>query len=152
MKKGIILLFLLASPFMLTGCGDKDEDGGSKASKSVKTLTCKATVSGLDTTVNIEYNTKDKEVKSAKTSYVMDLSSYTDDQIEQIKKTDLCASFNGEMATDCKTTYEDKKLVVNVDMDIDYMVKTEFEGNKNMELDDIKAGYEKNLSAECTVK
>jgi len=151
MKKSILFLCLLASPFLLTGCGDKDEEE-SKASSNTKTLTCKADVSGLDTTIKIEYNTKKKSVNSAHAKYVMDLSSYSDTQKEAVKKTDLCSSFNQEYATDCKTSSTSDSITIDVELDVDYMIKTEFGGKEDMSLEDIQKGYENNLKAECSVK
>ncbi len=150
MKKGIVFLFLLASPFLLTGCGDKDDD--EESSSKTKLLTCKATVSGLDTTVKIEYDTKNSEIKSAKAKYIMDLSSYSDTQKDAIKDQDLCTSFDKKLATDCKTTYEDDSLVINVDLDIPNMIETEFNGKEKVTLDELKEGYEKNLKADCSVE
>ena len=129
---------------------DKDESKDSKSNK-MKEITCEAEISGMDSTIKFQYDTKENAIKSAAVKYVMDLSMYNDDQIKILKETDLCASYVSEQFGECKSKLENKKLELDVALNVEPMLETEF-NSKQPTIDELVSAYEKNLSATCRVE
>ena len=147
MKKIILIMFLVITPFLLAGCGKKEE----KKPSNMKEVTCNAEISGMDSVIKFQYDTKENAIKEASVKYTMDLSVYTDDQLKVLKETDLCASYVSEQFGECKSKLENKKLELDVALNIEPMIETEF-NSKQPTLDELVSSYEKNLSAKCTVE
>lgn len=117
MKKGIILSLLLPVVFLATGCT-------AKQSK----LVCTQTTSGVDITFNVEFN--GNAIKNMDFAYDMDLSKYSDTQVNAIAKQDFCTRVKSSMATfkdaftDCKQDVSNKHLNVKSVLDVDKITKS----------------------------
>ena len=138
MKKGLLILSVIAMVFVLTGCGNKPS-----------TLTCKQTASGVD--VQVTANFVGKKVESMGIVYNMDLSNYSDSTIEVIGKKDFCSTVQSAISqftlVDCKQSIENKKLVVTSGVDMSKIDKADTIGSPEqtkVELE--KQGYT------CTLK
>lgn len=139
MKKTSYLLAMGLAVTLLTGCGGKKE------------LSCSMDTNGATAELNLTFEGKKYESSNIKVK--MDLSEYTDEQVEAIEKENLCdtlaQSFNFDSAS-CKQTVENKELVINADYDIVKSFGSEEElkdltpENSKEELE--KAGYT------CTIK
>ena len=111
MKKGILLTILLVAVVLVSGCG-------KKSSK----LVCTQTASGVDITFNIDFD--GNVVKNMDFSYDMDLSSYSDTQINAIGKQDFCTRVKSLMSTfkdafkDCNQDISNKHLNVKSVLDV----------------------------------
>lgn len=90
-------------------------------------LVCKQAVSGVDITLNVGF--KGKVVDTMDLLYEMDLSKYSDIQIEAVGKQDFCNIVKGAMSqykeafTDCNQNISNKKLSVSADFDVDKIAK-----------------------------
>ena len=144
MKKslmGVVVIALVA--VLVTGCGNKETK-----------LVCTQEQSGVDITFNVGF--KGNTLETMDFSYNMDLSSYTDAQIDAVKKEDFCSAVKSSMSeysnafTDCKQDINSKKqLVVNSVLDVDKIAKTELE--KMASPDDTKKALE-DQGYSCTIK
>ena len=122
MKKslmGIVVIALVA--ILVTGCGNKETK-----------LVCTQEQSGVDITFNVGF--KGNTLQTMDFNYNMDLSSYTDTQIEAVKKQDFCSIVKSSMSeysdafTNCKQDINsEKKLVVESVLDVDKIAKTELD-------------------------
>ena len=119
MKKGILLSLLLVVAVLLTGCAKKQSK-----------LVCTQTTSGVDIVFNVSF--KGNVVDSMDFSYNMDLSKYSDAQIEAIGKQDFCTRVKNQMAsfkdafTSCNQEITNKQLKVNSVLDVDKAAKSYF--------------------------
>ena len=119
MKKKSIILAVSAFALILfvTGCGSK------KA-----TLVCTQTTSGVDITFNVGF--KGNTITTMDFDYDMDLSKYSDTQIEAVGKQDFCTSVKNSMGsyknafTDCDQDITNKHLKVSSKLDVDKIAKT----------------------------
>ena len=145
MKGSKILLasLMLAMGLMLTGCG----------SSSDKTLDCNTTSGGVTAQLKLGY--KGNKVNDFKVNYSMDLSQYSDAQIDALKSQDFCSvvsSAFGEYGmgfSGCKQDISNKKLSVNTNIDLNKLDSDVVSGLSN--IDDAKTGFE--LSGyTCTIK
>ena len=79
--------------------------------------------------------------------YQMDLSGYSDIQINAIKAQDMCSTVKQSMAaytdafTNCKQGIENKNLVITADFDLDKLISGDIK--KEAKIEDIKASLEK---------
>lgn len=116
MKKSKILVAALVV-LLTTGCGKETK------------LVCKQSQSGVDVTFNVGF--KGNEVTSMDFKYDMDLSSYSDKQIEAIEEQDFCDIVKSSMSgyedafTKCDKKVENKHLLVNSELDVDKVAKDE---------------------------
>ncbi|MBE6160858.1 MAG: hypothetical protein E7158_01375 [Firmicutes bacterium] len=116
MRKSKILVVALVV-LLTTGCGKETK------------LVCKQTASGVDVTFNIGF--KGNEVKTMDFKYDMDLSDYTDKQIETVEKQDFCELVKSSMDEfsdafkNCEKKVEDKHLFVTSDLEVDKIAKDE---------------------------
>ena len=118
MKRNRIIGFIGVCIFLLiiTGCS-------MKKSK----LVCKQTASGVDITFNVGF--KGNTISTMDFDYDMDLSKYTDEQINLLKEQDFCTSVKAAMSsykdafTDCKQDITDKHLKVSSVLDVDKVAK-----------------------------
>ena len=112
MKKGLLLFSTLLAVVLLTGC-----------SGSVTRLTCSQTVSGVNVKMLADF--KSDELTYLGLQYDMDLSAYSDSQINLLKDQDMCSSVKASMAgytnafTNCKQNIENKNLKITADFDLD---------------------------------
>ena len=115
-KSGIILgaAFVLLS----AGCTSKETK-----------LVCKQSVSGVELTYNIGF--KENTVETMDFRYDMDLSKYSDKQIEAIEKKDFCEEVKGSINEyknafeNCNQKVEDKHLLVISDLNVDKIAEDE---------------------------
>ncbi len=142
MKKGILFSVAVVCLLLLAGCGN-----------SKSKLNCKMTVSGVDIDLNVGFTGNNIDAMDLK--YYMDLSSYSDIQVDAIKKQDFCNSVKNVMGdlkesfSNCKQNVEDKKLSVTADFDID---KISDDKKKKMQSpDDAKNDLEK-TGYKCTLE
>lgn len=115
MKKGLIIgVVALGMALCLTGC----------VSKNTK-LVCTQTSSGVDVTFNVDF--KGNLLTAMNFAYDMDLSSYSDLQIESIGKQDFCEIVKPSLGTykdgfeNCQQSITNKKLNVNAHLNVDKM-------------------------------
>ena len=115
MKRGFLVFgVLFCSTLTLTGCG-----GSNKETK----LVCTQTMSGVD--IEIDAVFKNDEVSTVDFSYEMDLSKYSDTQIEAIGKQDFCKIVKGAIGSykdafgNCNHEVKDKKLSLTASLDPD---------------------------------
>ena len=149
MKK-LLLLVSFCGIIFLSGCSPKDIF--SKSEKGhVKYLVCNGTLSSLDTTVKLGYDSSLSTVVSAHVQYVMDISKYSQVQKDALKKTNMCSSLDSSKFENCETTFTDDKMTVNTDMNVEEMRKEEFQ-NKKVALDTIKKAYEQKMKGKCTIE
>ncbi len=142
MKKGILLSLLLAVVVLSTGCAKKD----------VK-LVCTQTASGVDVTFNVDFS--GKVITNMDFAYDMDLSNYSDAQVEAIGKQDFCSRVKSSMSTfkdaftDCKQEISSKHLNVKAELDVDKVAKSYL--NKITKPESAKAELEK-VGYTCTIQ
>lgn len=142
MKKGILLSLLLAVVVLSTGCAKKD----------VK-LVCTQTASGVDVTFNVDFS--GKVITNMDFAYDMDLSNYSDAQVEAIGKQDFCSRVKSSMSTfkdaftDCKQEISSKHLNVKAELDVDKVAKSYL--NKITKPENAKAELEK-VGYTCTIQ
>ena len=162
MKKKLILSLLIASaPFMLAGCGDKDDDESSskkteetkKVDKNTKNISCVRNEDGTEAKVELEFNTKKNEFTKGTISVKIDLSDYDEDEIKEIKDNEdqFCDLFEDslEFAEDCSTKITNKELKATFNVSADTLNE---EIDEDTDLDDIVEDLEDSLEVECTVK
>lgn len=120
-KKMAFLLSVMLLTLILTGCGSK---------KSTK-LVCTQSVNGVDVEFNVLFN--GNKISKLDFNYNMDLSAYTDEQIDAVASQDFCSIVKSSMSeykdafTDCKQNIADKTLKINSDLDIDKIAKSELD-------------------------
>ena len=142
MKKGILLSLLLGVVVLSTGCAKKD----------VK-LVCTQTASGVDVTFNVDFS--GKVITNMDFAYDMDLSNYSDAQVEAIGKQDFCSRVKSSMSTfkdaftDCKQEISSKHLNVKAELDVDKVAKSYL--NKITKPESAKAELEK-VGYTCTIQ
>ena len=143
MKKNILVVSLLSAILLLTGCGSNKE----------ALLRCKATKSGVDVGFNVGF--KGSKVVKMDLSYDMDLSQYSDAQIDLVKEQDFCSSVKSSMKeyeeafVNCKQEVSNKHLLVTSDLDVDKVAKNELQ--KFATPEDTKKELEK-TGYTCTIE
>ena len=112
MRKMLIGVSLIALT-LTTGCFASKE----------KNLVCTTNVSGIKIEFNIKF--KGNIVKNMDFSYDMDLSSYSESQIDLVKAKDFCPTIKQSMPDysfafkDCNQKLENKHLIVASEIDVD---------------------------------
>ena len=114
MKRSKLSMVVVAGSFILlaTGC----------AGKNTK-LVCTQSQSGVDMTFDVNF--KGNVVDTMDIKYEMDLSKYTDKQVEAVGKQDFCTKVKSVMGQykdgfeDCKQSIENKKLTVSSNINVD---------------------------------
>ena len=111
MKKGILVFSVFAfSLLFLTGCNEK------------ATLKCTMNTNGVDTYFNVGFN--GNKIENMDLKYSMDVSSYSDSQIDILKEQDLCSGLKSDMDefkdafANCEQKLEDKKLNITANFDV----------------------------------
>lgn len=118
MKKSGIILGAAAIILLSAGCVEKESK-----------LVCTQSASGVDITFNVDF--KGNTVESMDFKYDMDLSKYSDAQIEAVGKRDFCDVVKGSMSAykdafnSCDQKIEDKHLVVSSGLDVDKISSSE---------------------------
>ncbi len=132
MKK--VLLFSIACvALLLTGCSGKGESNGSNGNTATPTptptpvpvqrLVCSQNVQSV--IVNMIADFDNDELTYLGLKYEMDLSAYSDAQINAIKAQDMCGTVKASMQsytnafTNCKQGVENKSLLITADFDLD---------------------------------
>jgi hypothetical protein len=112
--------FLLGAAIILLSAGCANQE---------TKIVCKQNTSGVDITFNVGF--KGNIVETMNFKYDMDLSKYSDMQIEAIEKKDFCEVVKGSMSgykdafNNCNQKVEDKHLLVISDLDVDKVAKEE---------------------------
>lgn len=125
MKKTLFLGVLLGLLFV-TGCGVKDIISGGKDEKRV---TCSQKVQTVDVNMIADYTNDELSYLGLK--YNMDLSAYSDIQINAVKNQDMCSVVKTNMSTfstafeNCKQTVENKVLVITADFNLSKIVTSD---------------------------
>lgn len=138
MKK---VLFALIALLLVTGCGG-----------STKRLLCSQKVQTID--VNMIADFKGDELTYLGLKYEMDLTSYTDAQVELVGKQDMCSTVKASMSsytnafTNCKQKIDNKILVITADFDLDKLIAGDIK--REAKIEDVKAGLEKQ-NYKCTI-
>lgn len=143
MKK-ILLFSLLFIALFITGCGS-DVGAGKK-------LVCNQKVQTVDVDMIADFNGDELTYLGLK--YEMDLSDYTDYQIELIGSQDMCSTVKTSMAaytnsfTNCKQKVENKILIITADFDLDKLISGDIK--KEAKIEDVKTALEKQ-NYKCTI-
>ena len=162
MKK-ILLFSTLVVALLITGCGkdNKEAEGLNElvttptptvAPANNKRLLCEQKVQTVDVDMIADF--EEDELTYLGLKYEMDLSQYTDAQINAIKAQDMCATVKASMATytdsftNCKQSIENKMLLITADFDLDKLVGTDLSRKTSIEL--AKAELEKQ-NYSCTI-
>ena len=117
MKKTVIFVLSVFMIICLSACGKKTQK-----------LVCTQNVDGVDRTINVVF--EGDKVKTMDFSYTSDLSEYTDEQLEVIKKQDYCTSIKNAMSdyseafSNCKNNIGDKKLSITANLDVSKIAKS----------------------------
>lgn len=141
MRKIVIVVSLIVSVLLLSGCGKE------------QTLRCKANANGVDVGFNVLF--KGHVIKNMDISYDMDLSMYSDVQIEAIKKQDFCSVVKKSLSQyesafeNCKQEISNKKLHVTSDLIVDKIANNELE--KLSSISKAKEGLEES-GYTCTIE
>ena len=140
MKKIFYGALILCLTFVLTGCDfsfsfNKDKE---------ETVTCKQSQEGVD--VYMYVNVKGEHVTGMSFKYEMDLSSYTDEQINLVQQNDFCTIVKSSLSqyangfADCNYGInDDKVLVVDAKLDVNNIDGMDEKTNSK----EIKDGFEK---------
>lgn len=147
MKGSKILLasLMVAMGLMLTGCGSN--------SSATKTLDCSTSSSGVEAQLKLGY--EGKKVVDFKVNYYMDLSEYSDVQIEALKGQDFCSVVSAAFGeyrmgfSGCKQDITNKKLTVNSNIDLGKLDSSIVNGLSD--INSSKAGFEAS-GYTCTIK
>ena len=159
MKK-VLLFSAICIAMLLTGCSKDgnnnplDDNGlfNGITGKNEKRLVCNQKVQTVDVDMYADFSGDELTYLGLK--YEMDLSSYTDAQIDLIKKQDMCSTVKQSMSnytnafTNCKQGIENKILVITADFDLDKLVTGDIK--KEAKIEDVKAGLEKQ-NYSCTI-
>jgi len=142
MKKSRVLLgfVLISMSLLLQGCFN------------TKTLECKEINGNNSAELILKY--RNDKLYSMKAYYKMDLSSYSDEQIEEIKKEDTCdeisRSILGIAAKTCNKNISSKLLTIDIEADIS-KIKEENLDTVNS-ITKTKETFENNSKATCEIK
>ena len=166
MKK-ILLFSTLFIALLLTGCGNDDKSasdiinglkGGeitptpTAVPSNNKRLVCNQKVQTVD--VNMIADFDDEALTYLGLKYEMDLSAYSDAQINAIKSQNMCKTVKDSMSnytdsfTNCKQSVVDKKLLITADFDLDKLVGADISRQTSISL--AKAELEKQNYV-CTI-
>ena len=138
MKK---VLFALIALLLVTGCGG-----------STKRLLCSQKVQTVDVDMIADF--KGDELTYLGLKYEIDLTSYTDAQVELVGKQDMCSTVKASMSsytnafTNCKQKIDNKILVITADFDLDKLVGADI--SKKTSIEEAKKELEKQ-NYSCTV-
>ena len=133
MKKVCLLLVVV---LFITGCSNN------------RKLNCTGSVNMFDTKVEVVYNTKKMNIKSAKGVYALDLSEYTDEQVEKLRKSDMCDSLKNYPIEKCKVEFKDERMILKANFKADVMNENDFSGEK-VTFDVVKQKFEKEIAGKC---
>lgn len=162
MKK-ILLFSTLFVALLLTGCGnDSGNTNGlngivttptpTVAPSTSKRLLCEQKVQTVDVDMIADFE-KD-ELTYLGLKYEMDLSGYTDVQINAIRAQDMCGTVKASMQgytnafTNCKQSVVNKTLLITADFDLDKLIESNLSRKTSIEL--AKAELEKQ-NYSCTI-
>lgn len=110
MKKSLMVFLIICALFITSGCVKRE------------TLNCFRSNDNLNIETNIIY--ADKKADTMSLMYSIDLSKYTDEQIEVISTKDYCNTINEALPQyngafiNCKQDIKNKKLYVSTGVDI----------------------------------
>ena len=110
MKKVCLFTTLVAILLLVTGCGKNE-------------VVCTQSVSGVKVDMILNFNGDKVDAMGLK--YTMDLSNYSDAQVDAIKSQNLCSTVQAAMGTystaftNCKQNMENKNLVITADFDLE---------------------------------
>lgn len=142
MKKVGIVFSFLVGVMVLTGCAKKDAK-----------VVCTQTASGVDIKFNVDI--KANVINNMDLRYDMDISKYSDFQINAIKKVDFCKNVKNSVPmfkksfSNCKQDVQDKKLSVTADIDVNKLTDSSF--SKNSSPEEVKSSLEKS-GYKCTIE
>ena len=133
MKKYLLIGVLLVT-LLLTGCG----------SSNTKRLLCDQKVQTVDVEMIADFDGDELSYLGLK--YEMDLTSYTDAQVEMIGKQDMCSTVKASMSsytnsfTNCKQSVINKVLVITADFDLDKLIAGDI--RREAKIEDVKRSLE----------
>ncbi len=144
MKK-VLLFGIMFAVVFLTGC------------QKTTRLVCSQSVtsSGLEVSVDMIADFGEEELVYLGLEYGMDLSAYTDAQVDLINKQDMCSSVKANMSsyaeafTNCKQSVSNKKLKITADFDLDKLMNSGLSRKTNA--DEAKTVLEKQ-GYTCVIK
>ena len=154
MKKILIGLLIGAAPFMLTACGSKKKKKkDKKESSGEKTIICTGDAGEGKLTVTVKYNEKTKTIGSSGMKYVLDVSSYSEEEMNTLKGLDLCDSFkNDETFSSCKSINDGSNFGVDLTYDIAKLKSELYLEKEEFSADELVKAIEEEMDAKCEVK
>lgn len=114
MKKVLLMSLAVGLTLLLTACG--------KDNKITNRLVCTQNAAGVD--VELTTNFQGNKIYDMDLKYTMDLSEYSDVQINAIKEQDFCTIVKNAMAgfkeafTNCKQSLNNKELLITSKLDV----------------------------------
>ncbi len=155
MKKSLLFLAIVLT-FVLTGCGNDNSNPlnieDNKKVDNKQHLICSQKVQTVDVDMIADFD--DDVLTYLGLKYEMDLSSYTDIQIDAIKAQDMCTTVKQTMSsytnafTNCKQSIENKNLIITADFDLDKLITGDIK--KEAKISDVKSGLE-SQNYTCTI-
>ena len=142
MKKSLLTLGIVLTSLLLTGCGKEQK------------MVCNQKKDLVD--INMLVNYKDSKLFYLGLEYKIDLSGYTEEEIQRVNAVNMCSvvkdefdnnSF-GDAFTNCKQNLESNVLKITADFDLAKMDSDELSKET---IEDAKAGLEKQ-GYTCTIK
>jgi len=154
-KKSLLFLAIVLT-FVLTGCGNDNSNPlnieDNKKVDNKQHLICSQKVQTVDVDMIADFD--DDVLTYLGLKYEMDLSSYTDIQIDAIKAQDMCTTVKQTMSsytnafTNCKQSIENKNLIITADFDLDKLITGDIK--KEAKISDVKSGLE-SQNYTCTI-
>ncbi len=138
MKKVSILLIGVFA-LLCTGCGDK------KAAGSKNTLECTTNIQGLKSVMI--YEVVDNKVANVKMESYIDLSQYTEEQIDTVRNEDFCPQLDSSKYENCKSSVSGKQYILKADYKL-----SEEEKIENVTINELKEKIESDESFTCVIK
>ncbi len=141
MKKLFLSALMVFGLLLLAGCGKE------------QVLRCKATESGVDVGYNVTF--KGARITKMNLTYDMNLSAYSDQQIDLLRQKDFCEVVQNAMSQykeafeNCTQSIESKNLHVYSDLNVDKITNNELE--KLSSITKSKEGLEE-VGYTCTIE
>ena len=121
--------------------------GGCK--KGIKTIECTGKSSGMDVNLRVEYDEKASSLISQYVEYILDVSSYSSSELEDIKKKDLCSQIKDNYKLlSCSMEIKEKNIHIYADFDMSRYKNVRL---KEDSVNEVVKSLEKEFNGKCNV-